>query len=77
MQTLKVEMRRLPAAYSRDIRAEKMARAYAHVYDLYTGRGPGAVSQYALGRVVLHSALERWKERLRALRYPGTIGRYR
>lgn len=45
MQALKVEMRRLPAAYSRDIRAEKMARAYAHVYDHYTGRGPGAVSQ--------------------------------
>ncbi|MEI8264881.1 MAG: type I restriction endonuclease subunit R [Betaproteobacteria bacterium] len=45
MQALKVEMRRLPAAYSRDIRAEKMARAYAHVYDHYTGRGSGAVSQ--------------------------------
>jgi hypothetical protein len=45
MQALKVEMRRLPAVYSRDIRAEKMARAYAHVYDHYTGRAPGAVSQ--------------------------------
>ena len=39
MQTLKVEMRRLPAAYTRDIRAEKMARAYAHVYDHYNGSG--------------------------------------
>lgn len=45
MQTLKLEMRRLPAAYSRHIRAEKMARTYAHVYDHHTGRGPGAVSQ--------------------------------
>jgi type I restriction enzyme R subunit len=45
MQTLKVEMRRLPAAYTRDIRAEKMARTYAHVYDHYTGTGPGAVSK--------------------------------
>jgi type I restriction enzyme R subunit len=45
MQALKVEMRRLPAVYLRDIRAEKMARAYAHVYDHYTGRAPGAVSQ--------------------------------
>ena len=39
MQALKVEMRRLPAAYTRDIRAEKMARAYAHVYDHYNGSG--------------------------------------
>ena len=39
MQTLKVEMRRLPAAYTRDIRAEKMARTYAHVYDHYNGSG--------------------------------------
>lgn len=37
MQTLKVEMRRLPAAYTRDIRVGKMARAYAHVYDHYSG----------------------------------------
>jgi type I restriction enzyme R subunit len=39
MQALKVEMRRLPPAYTRDIRAEKMARAYAHVYDHYNGSG--------------------------------------
>ncbi len=39
MQTLKVEIRRLPAAYTRDVRAEKMARAYAHVYDHYNGSG--------------------------------------
>lgn len=33
MQALKVEMRRLPKAYTKDIRIEKMARAYAHVFD--------------------------------------------
>jgi type I restriction enzyme R subunit len=33
MQTLKLEMRRLPAAYTKSIRTEKLARAYAHVYD--------------------------------------------
>jgi type I restriction enzyme, R subunit len=42
MQTLKTEMRRLPAQYSKDIRAEKMARAYAHVYDHYYGAGRSA-----------------------------------
>ncbi|HEY0676593.1 MAG TPA: hypothetical protein VGD25_10305, partial [Immundisolibacter sp.] len=42
MQTMKVEMRRLPAQYTQDVRAEKMARAYAHVYDHYPGAGRGA-----------------------------------
>ncbi len=42
MQTMKVEMRRLPAQYTKDVRAEKMARAYAHVYDHYPGAGRGA-----------------------------------
>ena len=42
MQTLKMEMRRLPARYTKDIRAEKMARAYAHVYDHYHGAGRSA-----------------------------------
>lgn len=37
MQTLRMEFRRLPAQYGKDIRAEKMARAYAHVYDHYDG----------------------------------------
>jgi len=37
MQTLKMEMKRLPAQYSKEIRVEKMARAYAHVYDHYAG----------------------------------------
>ncbi len=39
MQTLKLEMRRLPEPYTRDIRTEKLARAYAHVYDHYFGAG--------------------------------------
>ena len=42
MQTLKLEMRRLPAQYSKDIRSEKMARAYAHLYDHYYGAGRSA-----------------------------------
>ena len=42
MQTMKVEMRRLPAQYTKDVRAEKMARAYAHVYDHYPGGGQSA-----------------------------------
>ena len=43
MLTMKVEMRRLPAQYTKDVRAEKMARAYAHVYDHYAGGGQSAV----------------------------------
>lgn len=35
MQTLKVEFRRLPAQYTKILRAEKMARAFAHIYDWY------------------------------------------
>jgi type I restriction enzyme R subunit len=34
----------LPGAYSKDVRAEKMARAYAHVYDHYFGDGQSAYS---------------------------------
>ena len=45
MQALKVDLRRLPAAFSKDIRAEKMARAYAHVYDHYNGAGRSAFEQ--------------------------------
>ena len=37
VQTLKVEMRRRRAQFTKDIRIEKMARAYAHVYDNYSG----------------------------------------
>ena len=43
MQTLKLEMRRLPAPFTKDIRGEKMARAYAHVYDHYFGAGQRAI----------------------------------
>lgn len=42
MQTLRLEIRRLPAQYTKDIRSEKMARAYAHVYDHYYGAGRSA-----------------------------------
>jgi hypothetical protein len=39
LQTLKLELRRLPAPFTKDVRSEKMARAYAHVYDHYFGAG--------------------------------------
>ena len=41
MQTLKVSMlpTKLPAAFTKEMRAEKMARAYAHVYGHYSGAG--------------------------------------
>ncbi len=42
MQTLRLEMRRLPAQYTKDVRTEKLARAYAHVYDHYFGAGGSA-----------------------------------
>lgn len=45
MQTLKLQMRRLTARYSKDIRTEKMARAYAHVYDHCYGAGRSAYQQ--------------------------------
>ncbi len=45
MQTLKLEMRRLPAAYTKDIRVEKLARTYAHVYDHYFGTDRSAFPQ--------------------------------
>lgn len=37
LQTLKIELRRLPPQFTQDIRLEKMARAYAYVYDHYAG----------------------------------------
>ena len=46
MQALKLELKRLPAAFTKDIRAEKMARAYAHVYDHYFGAGQSAYDHY-------------------------------
>ncbi len=46
MQTLKIAIRppALPAAYTKDVRAETMARAYAHLYDHYYGAGRSAYS---------------------------------
>jgi type I restriction enzyme, R subunit len=44
MQALKLSLRPpvLPEAYTKDVRQEKMARAYAHVYDHYYGAGKSA-----------------------------------
>jgi len=42
MQAVRMELRRLPAPFTKDVRAEKMARAYAHVYDHYLGAGSSA-----------------------------------
>jgi len=39
MQAIKLGFRQLPAAFTRDVRDEKLARAYAHVYDHYFGAG--------------------------------------
>ena len=39
MQAIKLGFRELPAPFSRDVREEKQARAYAHVYDHYFGAG--------------------------------------
>lgn len=39
MQAIKLDLRRLPTAFDKDIRSEKLARAYAHVYDHYFGAG--------------------------------------
>ncbi len=42
MQTLKQELRELPPPYSQDLHTEKLARAYALVYDHYFGAGQSA-----------------------------------
>ncbi len=44
LQTLRTELRRLPAPFTKDIRVEKAARAYAHIYDHHAGAGarPGS-----------------------------------
>jgi type I restriction enzyme R subunit len=39
IQTIKLGLRRLPPPFTRDVREEKQARAYAHVYDHYFGAG--------------------------------------
>jgi hypothetical protein len=50
MQTLKAQRRRLPGQYTKDIRSEKMARAYARVYDHHHGAGDSAYRQLPCGR---------------------------
>lgn len=42
MQTIKLSLRKLPPSFTRDVREEKQARAYAHVYDHYFGAGHSA-----------------------------------
>jgi type I restriction enzyme R subunit len=37
MQQLRMEIRRLPTQYTKAVRAEKMVRAYAYIYDHYAG----------------------------------------
>lgn len=39
MQAIRLGFRKLPSPYTRDVREEKQARAYAHVYDHYFGGG--------------------------------------
>jgi len=39
MQTIKLALKSLPAAYTRDLQQEKFARAFAHIYDCYVGAG--------------------------------------
>ncbi len=41
MQTIKLQMRSLPKPYTRDVQQEKFARAFAHIYDHYSGAGHG------------------------------------
>lgn len=48
MQTIKLDLRRLPAPYTADVRTEKFARAFAHIYDKYTGAGRSAYQQAAI-----------------------------
>ena len=42
MQSLKLEMRRLPMQYTKELRVEKVARAFAHVFDRYGGHATTA-----------------------------------
>lgn len=44
MQAIKLGMRNLPAPFTGDIKAEKLARTYAHVYDHYYGSSQSAYS---------------------------------
>jgi type I restriction enzyme R subunit len=42
IQAIKLGLRKLPPPYTKDVREEKQARAYAHVYDHYFGGGESA-----------------------------------
>lgn len=42
MQAIKLQLKQLPSPFTRDVREEKQARAYAHVYDHYFGAGHSA-----------------------------------
>ena len=42
MQAIKLQLRQLPPSFTRDVREEKQARAYAHFYDHYFGAGHSA-----------------------------------
>ena len=44
MQTIKLALKSLPAAYTRDLQQEKFARAFAHIYDSYKGAGQSVYS---------------------------------
>ncbi len=39
MQTIRLQMRQLPPAYTREVQQEKYARTFAHIYDHYSGAG--------------------------------------
>lgn len=45
MQMLRQTIRQLPEPYTKEIRAEKVARSYAHVYDHYFGSGQSTYAQ--------------------------------
>lgn len=52
MQSLKIALRppHLPVAFSKDMRVEKMARMYAHVYDHYVGAGASGCGRQTVSR---------------------------
>ncbi|MFC4251514.1 type I restriction enzyme endonuclease domain-containing protein [Sinimarinibacterium flocculans] len=49
IQTIKLSLRMLPPPFTRDVREEKQARAYAHVYDHYFGAGQSVYQPSAVG----------------------------
>lgn len=50
MQTIKMQFGQLPPAFDRQMRSEKLARTYAHVYDHYIGEGDSSFQAVALAR---------------------------